>query len=71
MVTSGEWHAITFGMPHKETGASVLVVVAVAVMDLEVSQRGVVTAGVGSIADMVSSLYDCKEGSAQKDLVGE
>lgn len=55
MVTSGEWHAITFGMPHKETGASVLVVVAVAVMDLEVSQRGVVTAGVGSIADMVSS----------------
>ena len=67
MVSSGEWHAITFGMPHTETGARVLVVVAVvgAVMPLEVCQRCVGTAGVGSSADMVSRLCDCKEGRVQ------
>lgn len=54
MVSSGEWHAITFGMPHTETGVRVLVVVTV--IPLEVCQRGVGTAGVGSSSDMVSRL---------------
>lgn len=58
MVSSGEWHATTFGKPHTETGARVLIVVAVAVMPLDVCERGVGTTGVESRADMVSRLCD-------------
>jgi hypothetical protein len=49
---------MTFGLPHRETGARVPVVVEVVPLEEEESQRGVATVGVGHQADIISRLRD-------------